>query len=190
MVVSANNDSVSYATGIPANTMDYFAAMQIGDQWCWAAAIQMVLNYYGIAIGQDQIVAKTHGMFLNGDLPNLPATYQNIHNNLNYWGYDNFRKRYAVKGEFYSGCPDASWLINELCKEHPVIVITKVDEETLHAVVITGVEYYQIKDRVIIQKIIVRDPWPNAENEANYGRVELNGNRATAFQAFWSVRVS
>jgi hypothetical protein len=190
MLISIDITRLWYTAGIPEEKMNYYAATQIGEQWCWAAAIQMVLNYYGVAIGQRQIVAKTYGIFPNGDLPDLPASFDRIHSNLNYWSHDNFGKCYSVKSDFYSGYPNAGWLVNELREERPVIVIKKVTEEAMHAVVITAVEYYVINGGVQINNIIVRDPWASDENILRRGRVELSGIEAALFQAFWPVRVS
>jgi len=189
MVISLDNTTVRYAAGIAEEKMNYYAATQIGEQWCWAAVIQMFLNYYGVSIGQEQIVAKTHGVFPNGDLPDLPATYEMITENLNYRSYDIAGRKISVKGDFYSGYPNHIWLINELSRERPVIVVKKVDETTQHALLITAVEYFHFGNNVLIDKIICRDPWPGDENRINLGRVELDGSEAATFQAYWAVRV-
>ena len=47
--------------GIPSAEMDFVAAAQQSPQWSWAAAIEMVLTYHGVAITQPQIVARTYG---------------------------------------------------------------------------------------------------------------------------------
>src|SRR5690606_1346325 len=49
--------------GVP--TSDFSAIATFGKQrntnWCWAACIQMVLNYYNIPVAQEQIVKRTLG---------------------------------------------------------------------------------------------------------------------------------
>ena len=46
--------------GIDIVRMNFVAARQLNSQWCWAACIKMVLNYYGVSITQKQIVARTY----------------------------------------------------------------------------------------------------------------------------------
>ena len=43
--------------GIPTTQMNAVVAAQRNSQWCWTAAIQMVLNDYGVHIVQEQIVS-------------------------------------------------------------------------------------------------------------------------------------
>ena len=47
--------------GITARKFNYFASTQRNTEWCWAASIQMLFNYYGIDISQEQIVARSAG---------------------------------------------------------------------------------------------------------------------------------
>ena len=47
--------------GIPTETFNFVASTQRSTNWCWAASIQMTLNYYGVAITQEEIVARTYG---------------------------------------------------------------------------------------------------------------------------------
>ena len=111
--------------GILTSHMDYFAASQLGDQWCWAASIKMVLNYYGIAITQKQIVARSYGTDEFGRLPNWPASYKTIHKNLNNWSFDNNDKKYSVTAKIGYGRPNHIWLINEINSQRPIIIAYK-----------------------------------------------------------------
>ncbi|HEY0896638.1 MAG TPA: papain-like cysteine protease family protein, partial [Sphingobacteriaceae bacterium] len=45
--------------GITARQFNYFASTQRNTEWCWAASIQMLFNYYGVDISQEQIVARS-----------------------------------------------------------------------------------------------------------------------------------
>lgn len=39
--------------GIPTDSFNKVYATQRNSEWCWAASIQMILNYYGINIAQE-----------------------------------------------------------------------------------------------------------------------------------------
>lgn len=63
-----------WVAGIPSNEFEYFAAPQTdGHQrqsnWCWAACVQMVLNYRGVPVTQEQVVQR---IFAEA-VPNVPG---------------------------------------------------------------------------------------------------------------------
>lgn len=176
--------------GIPSNTMNFFAAEQENSNWCWAASIQMTLNYYGVSIAQPQIVARTYGLDPNGPLPNWTGSFSAITNNLNNWNIDNSGHPYAVSASLNWGAPTPAILINELSQGHPVLVGYKSGPNSGHAVVITAVNYDISSMGPIIQSVVVRDPWPSPQNIENNGRVEYPGNQiANLMQAYWYIRV-
>ncbi len=175
--------------GIPDSSMDYFSARQLDDQWCWAASVKMVLNYYGVAITQKQIVARTYGTDEFGRLPNWPATYKTIHRNLNYKSIDLNGNKYSVIAKIGKGRPNHIWLINEINSQRPIIISYRTGVKTGHAVVITGLSFVFKKTSPTVNKIIVRDPWTNEKNLANKGRKSYGGLFANNIDAFWSIRV-
>ncbi|MGH7602471.1 MAG: C39 family peptidase [Gemmatimonadaceae bacterium] len=46
---------------IPRADFEVAYAEQANSNWCWAASIQMILNYYGISIKQQEIVGRSYG---------------------------------------------------------------------------------------------------------------------------------
>jgi hypothetical protein len=54
--VGVNQNEINYLFSTNAN-----AGKQIQSQWCWAASIQMVLNYHGLQVKQAQLVEKLFG---------------------------------------------------------------------------------------------------------------------------------
>lgn len=176
--------------GLPSEHMNYFSAAQKNSQWCWAAAIQMILNYYGVSISQEQIVARTYGTDPYGNLPNWGGNLQNITANLNNWNVDNYGRHYSVMASLYSGAPTPTILLEELSHGRPVIIGYKSGPNSGHAVVITAASYISTPNGPIIQSLIVRDPWPSPENIRTAGRVEYpGGNLASLIMAHWYVRV-
>ena len=47
--------------GILTQQFDFVAAAQQMDEWCWAASVQMILQYYEIPVTQEEIVARVFG---------------------------------------------------------------------------------------------------------------------------------
>ncbi|MBN2730353.1 MAG: C39 family peptidase [Bacteroidales bacterium] len=193
LFISVKGQQPTYA-GIRSDVLNYYAA-QYGDtyqknsQWCWAASIKMVLNYYGVSISQEQIVSRTYGTDNFGSLPDWPGSMQAVHANLNNWGIDNFGQKYSVSASFGMGAPTPAYLINELSNGHPVIIGYNTGNGG-HAVVVTAVSYINTYNGPMIQTIVVRDPWPSAENLASNGRVEYPGSYlASKIQAYWYIRV-
>jgi hypothetical protein len=170
--------------------MNSVAAAQRNSQWCWAAAIQMVLNYYGVNISQEQIVARTYGMNAYGQLPDWPSRLETITTNLNNWSIDNTGRTYVVRATLNCGAPTPAILLQELQQGNPVIISYRSGQYSAHAVVITGASVSQSSAGPVVQSVVVRDPWPSSQNGTTWGRVEYPSGQLVPFmQAYWYVRV-
>ncbi len=177
--------------GIPREKFNYFASNQHNTNWCWAASLQMIFNYYGVGITQEQIVKRTYGTDATGHLPNWTGSFPVITENLNNWNVDNSGKRYLVQASMNWGAPSPTYLVEELQAQHPILIGYTPDGYTGHAVVITACSYVQTDYGPEIESIVVRDPWPSVQNMATNGRVEYTGSSlANVIQAHWYVRVS
>src|ERR1700753_1510433 len=91
--------------GIKSQDFNYFASSQHNSNWCWAASLQMIFNYYGINITQEQIVARSYGVESNGAIPNSRGDLKIITANLNNQGVDNNGRPYSVRAVFNRGAP-------------------------------------------------------------------------------------
>lgn len=179
----------SIYVGIPSNKINYYASSQRNSNWCWAASIQMIMNYYGIDITQEQIVSRSYGRDPYGNLPNWTGNLKVISANLNNWSVDNSGRKYSVQSSLYSGAPTPSYLIQELSEQHPVLIGYRSGTGG-HAVIITAVSYISTASGPRILSIVVRDPWPSQTNINNRGRVEYSGRSlASLMMAHWYVRV-
>ena len=177
--------------GIPSGEMDFVAAAQQNSQWSWAATIQMVLGYYGVAITQQQIVARTYGVDWWGNLPDWGGSIEAITANLNNWSIDNYGQHYAVAATLNWGAPQPNMLINELRNRRPVIIGYQSGPGTARAVVVTAATFSQTTLGTTIHSIVVRDPWPSAANVYNRGRNEYDGGSlAQLITAHWFISVA
>jgi hypothetical protein len=177
--------------GIPEPMMNFFAATQIGSQWCWAASIQMVLQRYGVHISQQRIAARSYGTDQFGRPPDWPGSWQVITANLNNWDLDEATGTpYRVGCQFGLGPPPPMVLLTELSFGFPLILAYRSGPSSGHAVVITGASFYPTPMGPNIVAVTVRDSWPSPENIATRGRREYPAAQfAQVMQSYWIVRV-
>jgi hypothetical protein len=185
----AQQGDVEYV-GIPSEKMNAVAAAQTKSQWCWAASIQMALNFYGVDVTQEEIVERTYGVDPSGDLPDWGENFDGITANLNNWSIDNSGRRYRVTARFESGAPDPEDLYRELRQGQPVMVAFRSGPNMGHAVLITGASFTPSEDGLVPRSIVVRDPWPSEKNRARRGRIEYSFDEfESRIDAHWYIRV-
>lgn len=175
--------------GIATETLNYFYSEQQNTQWCWAAGIQMILNYWGVYITQDDIVRRTYGRDRYGRLPNYAAPYQAITANLNSSNIDRNGLRYRVVAEMRFGSPDPARLIAELENGYPVLVGYRTGRFRGHAVVLTAASFLGSVYDPILNTITVRDPWPSYDNLRNRGRQVYWADALNEIEVYWYIRV-
>lgn len=149
--------------------------------WCWAACIEMVLEYEGVSIDQDAIVERSYGRNpYTGEIPNWVGTYPIIGANLNNMNFDYDGDPYIVRAEFRWGPPNLIELRQSMHHDIPIIVAT-----IKHAMVVIKVGYiYELFGNKNVQTITVFDPWPGK------GDIEYNaGYFANIIRAHWNVFV-
>lgn len=163
-----------FVAGIPTNEFDAWAAEpQTGNQrqanWCWAACSQMVLNYHGLLISQEQIVTK-----IFGGLVDNPASVMQIRKALSGWAPN-------VQGQIsYIYCQSGIASVNEithaLAYKWPLIVGLKNPNGLVgHVYVLTAI-YYSIDqfNNTIPDKVVLRDPMPGKDKD---GPIEVSWNQ-------------
>ena len=156
-----------YGCGIPTYEIEYMRAnsvnggRQIQSNWCWAACIQMVLNYYGLYVNQVDIVTRIFG----SPYANQPATQEQILAALNGWQLNNRGGYSYVYAEAsYTTVDD---IVNLLSNKMPLIVGLVMPGNNIgHAYVLTAIyysysyDYYGNITGIIPDKVVLRDPWP------------------------------
>lgn len=179
-----------FVCGVPTNEFEYMRASsinggaQLQSNWCWAACIQMVLNYHGLYVSQVDVVTKIYG----SPNSNNPANESQILNALSGWAADS-RGRYSTINA-YGGYTSVQEIINGLSRKWPLIVgLSNPNSEIGHAYVLTGIFYSNRYDNfgnvigVIPDKVVLRDPWPS-----NSSRQEMSWSEFQS-RAFIGVKV-
>lgn len=156
-----------YMAGIRTDEFQYFAApegygRQRSANWCWAACIQMVLNYKGLYITQEEIVAKVYGRLVD-----QPAQAEQIVGALNGWAPDSSGGYAAVVADPYhiSGLS----LVHDLAGRYPLIIGLKGDPIG-HAYVLTAVTYELDQNyQPVFRSVVLRNPWPGSPSREEMG---------------------
>jgi hypothetical protein len=148
-----------YVAGVPSEQFEYYAApSQAGRQrqtnWCWAATVQMVLNYHGLYVKQEEIVQRIYGVLID-----RPASPAQILAALSGWAPDARGRYSSIQASPYT--ISASQIVRDLSNRWPLIVGLKTSKGGGHAVVLTAV-YYSIdkSNNPVFQRVVIRDPWP------------------------------
>lgn len=171
--------SPQYVVGIPTDEFEFRAQPQsVGRQqmsnWCWAACIQMVLNFHGLPVQQSALVADTYGTLLN-----RPAEPFLITSALTGSGRDEQGVPVQVRPEMQR--LDNRSVINDLAQRRPLIVGFNG-----HAYVLTGAYFHEEgPGNPVIDRVILRDPWP-----FNPSRVEKNMSEIGRFSFATRVQVN
>jgi len=153
-----------FVAGVPTDEFDYFAetGRQRGFQWCWVASVQMVLNYHGLRVQQEQIAQRIFGASYD-----LPANLEQILYALSGWAPDTrgrFSQIHAVPYVLNN-----SQLVSDLANKWPLVVGFSGNPNG-HACVLTAVKYSLAPpvNQPFLLSAIIRDPWPG-----NVGKQEI-----------------
>jgi len=156
-----------WVAGIPSNEFEYFAAPQTdGHQrqsnWCWAACVQMVLNYRGVPVTQEQVVQRIFA----GAVPNVPGQPNQILTALSGWAFTRNGQPVILQSSPFAF--DGSEIVRDLAERWPIVVGVNMGNSG-HAYVLTAVTYGVDQwNQPIFRSVVLRDPWPG-----NPSRIEV-----------------
>lgn len=180
--------SNTFWAGIPDAEFEQIQAIsvnggkQVQSNWCWAACIQMVLNYHGLQIDQYQIIKKVFGP----GLPNQPADEEQIKRALTGWAPHATGYFSSVHAE--SGKISVYQTIQALAYKWPLIVGIQ-GAQGGHALVLTGVYYRADEDgRLMPQRVELRDPSPFSGRKVELTWDQFSQRCRTAIKVFVNHR--
>lgn len=147
-----SKDDGLYWAAIETSYFKEYVASQRNNNWCWAACTQMVLNYQGVNVTQEQIVERVFGVQVD-----RPGTAQNIVEGARGW---------YVDGHTIGAKSDNSFipqkLIDDLVNKYPLVVgLSMPGQNVGHAYVLTGISFQKNVESIYPQSVILRDPWPD-----------------------------
>jgi len=157
-----------FAAGVNSSEFEFFSAPeQEGRQrmqnWCWAACVQMVLNFHGLYVRQEEVVDRIFGRRV--DMPGQPSQ---ILAALSGWAPDRSGRFSSIHASPY--VLRGSDIVRDLAFKWPIIVGLRQPGAIGHAYVLTAVTYavHPYTNEPIFRSAVLRDPWPD-----NPSRVEM-----------------
>lgn len=136
---------------------DYCHHRQLYENWCWAACVQMVLDYIGLSATQSSIVTKVYG-----DTYNVTADGSHIVEALDGWYVDG-SYIYAQ----YETRKSAKTLIDKLIKHSPLIVgLDENYSQVGHAYVLSHIFFERDADGTMVPtRVLVVNPAKSGDME-------------------------
>jgi hypothetical protein len=165
-----------FEAGVPTESFTAIAkpdawGRQRQDMWCWAATSQMVLNYAGVPVSQEEVVHRAFG-----GLRNTTSDPASIAVTLDGWKVVTAEGAPAVvRAEVYP-VPGVGQMIADLSRGRPLIVGLRggVPNAPGHAYVATSITYDKnFLGWPIPVSVKLRDPWPTNPSLTEIGWPEL-----------------
>lgn len=171
-----------FVAGIKSADFEDFYAEQECQNWCWAACIQMVLNYHGLFVSQEKFVVKVYG-----DTICQTANSYQIMSAISGWEPDYTGGYSAIFSEY--GVYSASDIVDKLSRHWPIIVGLQNPGGGGHAYVLTAI-YYSVDqfNNPIVDKVALRNPWPESPRREEMSWNEFLSRKPEFFKV-WVVRL-
>lgn len=121
------------------------------DQWCWAASLSMIFDYYGHPMSQERIVKEIWGRIVD-----MPRHVDDVMRDINRSWVDNRGQRFKASGQRLTLHPVElpKLAAQALAENRPLIVGTLG-----HATVLTEMRWSIDADgQLFVSDIIVSDP--------------------------------
>ena len=148
-------DSDIFWAAVKTEYFREYVAKQEEDFWCWAACIQMVLNYQGVDINQEDIVKRAKGRRINEG-----GTAYDIQRAAN--GLKTGSHTIVARIENPATVTPKAF-INDLINKYPLIIGLEMPGQSIgHAFVLTGISFIKEGGNYIPIEVILRNPWPSS----------------------------
>jgi hypothetical protein len=145
-----------FSVGIPTDRMVEVAAEQQGQNWCWAACVQMVLSTKGIKVTQADVVQRTYGAVVDA-----PGGADAILSRLSGW-FQTRSGKTLLAASVVQGPMQEGLLYSYLKNQSPLILGVNYPGASIgHAVVVTAAVFKVSDAGLELKEVVVRDPWPD-----------------------------
>jgi len=148
-----------YIAGPQKSEVQFIEATPKCQNWCWAACAQILLNFDGLKVTQEQIVKR-----INADLPCEEGNAEDLMKALNGWTPASVERISKVRSLQVSY--DASELVGHLATGWPIIVGVDSRSVAEQVYVLTAVYFSMDQwDSPTIDEVVLRNPWPLSPSE-------------------------
>lgn len=144
-----------YWAAVKTSYFREYVARQEEDCWCWAACVQMVLNYQGVKVDQETLVKRAKGHWVNEG-----GTANEIQKAANGWNFGSHTIVARVDNPLYV---TAQTFIDDLIEKYPLIIgLDMPGQISGHAYVLTGISFKKSGATYEPLEVILRNPWPSS----------------------------
>lgn len=142
-----------YWAAVKTSYFKEYVARQEEDCWCWAACVQMVLNYQGVDVDQEDLVRRAKGYRVNEG-----GTAYDIQRAADGWHTNGHTIVAKVDNAYYA---TAQTFICDLIDKYPLIIGLDMPGQICgHAYVLTGISFKKVNGGYEAKEVILRNPWP------------------------------
>ncbi len=166
----------SVTVGIPTAQFNFVSAAQLHTDWCWAASVQMVLNWYNIPVKQSDVVNRIFGKPVDATVSEDAIAVA-----LSGTAWDRRNREVHMHAERERGTPGSNLLVSELSARHPMLITFRSAKTMLHAVVLTGAEYVRTPQGPQLTALTFRDPNPNFKDRHTAEAFRVTGAELQRF---------
>ena len=167
-----------YVAGPQTEEVQFIEATPKCQNYCWAACAQILLNYHGLSLSQEQIIERIH----NGK-PCEIGDGKKMIKALNGWSPPSVEKVSKIHASY--GNLNTSDLVEHLSNGWPIIV--GLDSRSLsRQVYVLSAVYFSMDhwDHPKIDEVLLRNPWPLSPSE-EYMRWDLFKTKNPTFFDVW-----
>ena len=162
-----------FVVGVPSDQFTFFAApsstgRQRNANWCWAACIQMVLNYHGLSVTQEEIVARVFGQTIDHTAGPAQILFA-----LQGWAPDSRGGKSRIVARELTMTQEG--VLHDLEYRWPLVVGLKGKANATGHVYVLTAAYYRVDGNgtPVIYEVILRDPWPTAPSKVSMSMEEF-----------------
>ncbi len=135
---------------VAIDEFDLVHANQETQVWCWAACLQMLLNYNGVAWTQKDVVNE-----IKGELVREDATGEEVAKGIQGWKKDEDpRKTWSAQCEWKKEPPPADMIVQSLSINRPILVAL----DGQHVVVLHEAAYRETPKGYVVESVTIFDP--------------------------------
>lgn len=162
--------------GIPTAQFNFVSAAQLHTDWCWAASVQMVLNWYKIPVKQSDVVNRILGKPVDATVSEDAIAVA-----LSGTAWDRSQHEVHMHADRLRGTPASTLLVAELSAQHPMLITFHSAKTMLHAVVLTAAEYVRSPQGPRLTALTFRDPSPNFKDRRTAEAFRVTGAELQRF---------
>lgn len=162
-------------SGIEKDAPTFVFAEQHSPAWIWAANIQIILNYQGPRVSQEDIIKQSFKLTNPyADLPIWDKNLKSVTSHLNGWHIKYNNSKYIMHLKYFEGSPSPQVLLDELTKNNPVILFDSTAKSGSRSYICTAIGYLPGYYGKIVKELMIRDVTNNCSDDWNGQKIKWN----------------